>query len=205
MIKALLIDLDGVIRLWHTDNDARAEQVTGLPAGAILEAAFADDLLPLVITGYITDEVWRTHVGTNLARSFPKAKVTQAIELWSESPGELDADVLALVRACRHTVRVVLVTNATSRLPKDLERLGLLGEFDHIINSSEVGHVKPQKAIYEVALYTARVAAAEALFVDDSAKNVRAAQELGIAGHVFDGAKGLKHVLTRAELLPHKS
>ena len=143
MIRALLIDLDGVVRLWRADDDARAEQLAGLPAGAILEAAFADDLLPLVTTGHITDEAWRKHVGTNLAKSFPKAKVTQAVEVWSESPGEVDSDVLSLIRACRHTTRIVLVTNATSRLPKDLERLGLLGEFDHIVNSSEVGCFKP--------------------------------------------------------------
>jgi hypothetical protein len=36
-----------------------------------------------------------------------------------------------------------LISNATSRLLRDLEHLGLLQLLDHVINSSEVGACKP--------------------------------------------------------------
>ena len=50
MIKALLIDLDGVIRLWPATQDADAEIAVGLPDGAIKRVAFAADLLLPAIT-----------------------------------------------------------------------------------------------------------------------------------------------------------
>ncbi len=201
MLKALLIDLDGVLRIWHTDNDERAEQATGLPKGAILEAAFADPLLSLVITGHITDEQWRQRVAATLRKAHLGTEVDRAVELWSASPGAVHHETLRLLRSCRHAARVVLVTNATSRLPKDLGRLGLQGEFDHVVNSSEVGYIKPQAEIYEAALRTAGVAPDEAFFVDDSAKNVVAARALGIEGHVFNSPEGLKQALLSVGLL----
>lgn len=201
MLKALLLDLDGVLRVWHTDNDARAEQATGLPRGAILEAAFADQLLSRVITGHLTDEAWRQGVVANLREAFPGIDVERAVELWSASPGAVNHETLELVRACRRTASVVLVTNATSRLPKDLERLGLLGEFDHVVNSSEVGYIKPQSQIYEAALRTAGADPSEAFFVDDSAKNVVAARALGIESHVFDSPESLSRALLGVGLL----
>ena len=98
-------------------------------------------------------------------------------------------------------MRVILVTNATSRLPQDLGQLGLQGEFDHVVNSSEVGYIKPQAEIYEAALRTAGVDPDEAFFVDDSAKNVVAARALGIEGHVFDNPEGLKQALLSVGLV----
>ena len=62
--------------------------------------------------------------------------------------------------------KVVLITNATSRLSDDLRRLGLDGAFDHVVNSSAVGAAKPDPAIFRTALAVAGVEVADALFVD---------------------------------------
>ena len=59
MTNAILTDLDGVIRIWSPEIHRKAERATRLPGGAIPRAAFSDDLLPLVITGQISDEEWR--------------------------------------------------------------------------------------------------------------------------------------------------
>ena len=201
MLKTLLIDLDGVLRRWQPENVRYAERATGLPAGTILKAAFADDLLALAITGRITDRVWRRRVQGGLQASFPGADVQRAVALWSASPGEVSLETLELLRACRQVVSVVLVTNATSRLPEDLERLGLLGDFDAIVNSSSVGYAEPCEEIYRAALETAGAAPHEALFIDDSAQNVVAALELGLTGYVFDTPEGLRGTLCRVGLL----
>lgn len=201
MLKALLLDLDGVLRVWRADNAAYAEQATGLPAGAILEAAFTDELLQAVIRGCVTDEAWRQQIVAKLRASFPKVDARQAVKLWSASPGEIDSETLELARVCRRRITVVLVTNATSRLTADLEQLGVVGEFDHIVNSSDVGFSKPRAELYQAALQKAGVAPHEAYFVDDSAENVAAARELGIAGHVFDHPDGLRRALTGVGLL----
>jgi putative hydrolase of the HAD superfamily len=200
MLRALLIDFDGVIRLWDSAIDRAAEQATALPAGALKQAAFAPDLLRAAITGQISDKQWRQQVAERLRQKFPTIHVAKAVRLWSVSPGEIDQAVLTLVRACREKVKVVLVTNATSRLPDDLAQLGIEDEFDDIINSSAVGYGKPHPEIFQAALTAAGVTAAEAFFVDDSAINVAAATQLGLVSHHYRGIATLKEELRRCDL-----
>jgi putative hydrolase of the HAD superfamily len=54
-----------------------------------------------------------------------------------------------------------------------------------VVNSSEVGVAKPDRKIFEISLLRAGAEPAEALFIDDMAENVKAAENLGITGHVF--------------------
>lgn len=59
--------------------------------------------------------------------------------------------------------------------------------FDAIIDSSEVGSVKPEKRIYEVAIQRAGVKPEEILFIDDSRPNLMAAERFGWRVLWFDG------------------
>lgn len=194
MIHALLIDLDGVLRLWNA-TDRRAEELTGLPPGAIRRVAFTHDLLLPAITGHITDDDWRSSITNRLRTEFPQADVARAVRIWSASPGTIDPSVLNLIRRCRQNATVLLITNATSRLTADLARLAVLHEFDGIVNSSAVGAPKPQPAIFRAALQTAQRAAHETLFVDDTPGHVAAATQLGMHGHLYQGSDHLNTVL----------
>jgi putative hydrolase of the HAD superfamily len=195
MIKALLTDLDGVIRIWHPTQDSDAENTVGLPGGAIKRVAFAPDLLLPTITGKHTDEAWRQQIVERLAQAYPTLDVARAVAIWSEPCGEVDQTTLALLRQVRRRCPVCLVTNATSRLPADLAQLDILDEFDHIVNSSAVGWAKPQPEIFQAALAAVEVSAAAALFVDDTARNVEVAQALGIPSHHFQTHTQLQQAL----------
>lgn len=197
-IKAYLTDLDGVLRIWSSDINRNAELAVGLPERSLLRTAFAPDLLTPAITGQVTDEVWRQSIVTRLQRYYPEIGddgAQRAVDTWSESAGEIDMAMLELIRSVRQHVPVVLVTNATTRLPADLQRLGILDDFDHIINSSAVGIVKPNAGIYQAALDAVGVSAADAFFVDDKAENVEAAVQLGMRGYVYKTIDGLRQVL----------
>jgi 2-haloacid dehalogenase len=66
--------------------------------------------------------------------------------------------------------------------------------FDHftdIVVSGAERLVKPDPAIYALALARFGLAPGTALFVDDRADNVEAAAAGGFIGHHFDGAEGL--------------
>jgi putative hydrolase of the HAD superfamily len=191
-VDVLLLDLDGVVRVWDPQGVAEAERLAGLPAGAIRGVAFARDLLHPAITGRVRDEQWRRQIVERLRAAFPEADGERAVALWSEPAGAVDRAALEVVRACRRRVPVVLVTNATSRLERDLERLGLTGEFDHVVNSSAVGWIKPQGEIFEAALGMARVSPPRALFVDVTAENVAAAAGFGIRAHLYQDADRLR-------------
>lgn len=201
MIYALLIDLDGVLRIWSPDQSRDAEQATGLPEGAMRQAAFAPELLTPAIIGQITDADWRAGIAARLRAQFPHVDADRAVQLWSAPHGAIDQAVLEIARACRKNAPVLLITNATSRLPHDLAQLGLVDEFDHIINSSAVGAIKPDPAIFTAALQKAGVPPSAALFIDDTPGHVEAAARLGIVAHVYRGVEELRRVVRECGLL----
>jgi len=163
----------------------------GLPLGALRETAFERELLNDAVTGRITDEVWRESVATLLALKHPDAKIAQAVTAWSLPLGDVDENVLRLVQLAGKRIKVVLVTNGTSRLNRDLEVLGLLPSLDVVVNSSVIGVAKPAHDFYVAALRLAGVDAAEALFVDDSPSHVEAAVQLEICSLRFTGHEAL--------------
>lgn len=188
MYGAVLCDIDGVLRrhLPMTTYDAQF----GVPAGTLAAAAFTPDLLLPAITGRCTDEEWRVRIAESLGADGP-AMVTA----WSVSAGEVVEEVRAILSDVRRTAPVLLVSNATSRLESDLERLGLLDAVDGIVNSSRVGYAKPKAEIYRHAAKLAGADVEACLFVDDTLPNVQAALAIGMAGHHYQSPDGLRGIL----------
>ncbi len=103
--------------------------------------------------------------------------------------------------------RLGLISNAPPSLRALLVRWGLMPLFDHVTLSSDVGALKPHRAIYEAALAGAGARADASLFIDDLAANVDAARALGFRGALVvdragvhrdreDRLDGLRHLPT---------
>ena len=108
------------------------------------------------------------------------------MEAWSAHSGEVDPGVIGLLRAVRRSGRrVALLSNATSRLESDLDRLGIADQFDAVLNSSRIGVAKPAPGIFLAACRALGVRPRQCAFVDDSSQNVRSASRLGMVGHTF--------------------
>ena len=197
---ALLIDLDGVIRHWPR-CDAAIETGHALPVGAIRKVAFAPDLLLPAITGRVTDQAWRQNTAERLGREFSSTNAAQAVAQWSAHPGEVDHRTLAVLGACDAGLRIVLLTNATSRLGEDLRSLGLHRRFTAVVNSSDVGVAKPAAEIFRIALERAGATADRALFIDDTPANVEAAWTLGIRSRRFTAHAAMSAFLHQAGVL----
>ena len=192
MITGLLVDLDGVLRLWDRAIMANAEHQGGLAPGSLARAAFAHDLLLPAITGVTTDAEWRTAVAARLAQEHGDAASRAAVQAWSESPGAVNTHVRGLVRRARQRVRVGLLTNATSRLDRDLAALGLAGGVDVVVNSARVGIAKPDPRVFTTAMTLLGTCASETLFVDDTAANVERSTAMGIRSHLFTESANLE-------------
>lgn len=199
-IRALFIDLDGVLRRWP-DSDEALEQAHGLPAGTLRRTAFAPELLLPAITGQISDEAWRANIAARLGEAHHGLDAGEVTRQWSEPAGKVDLEVVSLLQARRPDLKLILLSNATSRLDADLRHLGIATLFDQVINSSALGVVKPDPAIYRAALRLARVEASEAAFIDDSIGNVEAAVQLGIRSHCFRSAPHLRIFLQSIQAL----
>jgi len=76
---------------------------------------------------------------------------------------------------------VGLLSNIGEGLVERMKREGMLPDvaFDAIVDSSKVGHIKPDPKIYEVAEAMAGVAANEILLVDDTRANLVPARKAG--------------------------
>src|SRR5262245_21843367 len=113
-VRALLCDIDGVLRHWDWAAVDDLERELGAPAGAVRAAAFAPERLLPAITGRITDEEWRAGIGRALAPACRSAaRAARLVERWSRDAGRIDDEVLELLVAAQRAVPVVLVTNAT--------------------------------------------------------------------------------------------
>ena len=201
VIRAVLCDLDGVIRDWSGQDDTGIERRFGLPPGALKQTAFDPALVTPAITGEVTDEMWRERIVDRLRERHPDVDALGAAAAWSEPIGAIDVATLALMQQVRRRVPVALVTNATSRLERDLARLGVTDAFDHVVNSSAVGSAKPDRAIYEHALGLVGADAGEALYIDDTERYLGPAAALGLRCHHYRGADGLREALATHGLI----
>ncbi len=73
MFKVLLLDLDGVLRIWDPDLTGAVELAHGLPAGTLSVAAFAPHRLQPALTGAVDDEAWRDSVAEAIAAEHGEA------------------------------------------------------------------------------------------------------------------------------------
>ena len=98
---------------------------------------------------------------------------------------QLDVGLVAFIRELKKRVKVGLLSNAFSTLRKNLEEWNILDLFDDVVISAEVGLIKPDAGIYQMALDGLGVQAEEAIFVDDLKHNIEAANALGMKGVQF--------------------
>jgi len=104
----------------------------------------------------------------------------------------LDKDLVNMIRSLRPTYQTAIISNATDGLRVSLaEQHSIADAFDLIVVSAEERVMKPDPAIYRRALSLLGRRPEEALFVDDFAANVAAAQQLGMAAIQFRPGLGL--------------
>ena len=78
----------------------------------------------------------------------------------------------------------------------------IFDRFQGIVVSGTEKMMKPDPAIYTLAIERFGIDPAGALFIDDVAANVAGAESVGIAGHLFQGAAMLETDLIRRGYLP---
>ena len=183
--RTVIFDYGDVISLPQSPADrAVIERLAGVNPEKFWPSYWAHRLeLDLGIEG--SRGYWTT-IGAETGAGWDEARLC---ELWIadlRSWMSVNPAVIAVLDALRAGgTRLALLSNAGPDYGSYLRR-GVLGEyFDAVYVSGELKLLKPDPEIYQYVLADLGIAAAEAVFVDNRADNVRAAQELGITGHVF--------------------
>ncbi len=178
----MLCDLDNVVRFYDMAPLAELERAAGIAEGTTARVGYAPEIdLPFLL-GEITKEEWVDSMTSALSDQLPQTHARALGMALADAPFRADDVVVALLRRVRRHLPLVLVTNATLELERDLESMGLTDLADHIVSSARVGVAKPDREIYEIAAERAGVAAHRCLFVDDRLENVEAAIMLGMTG-----------------------
>jgi putative hydrolase of the HAD superfamily len=194
--KALLVDLDGVLRRWDPAVLATIEATHGVPDGALLDTARQWQLHRAAVSGEITHAQWTQEVAFRLTPATGDAeRAAAAVAAWQAYRGEVDPDVLALVREVRAAgLPVGLTANGTDALDADLAALGLTGEADVVVNSSAIKIHKPAPEFFARSCEAIGVSAPWVLFVDAEDRNVRAARAAKLLAYRWTDATGLPYL-----------
>ena len=189
--RGLLIDLDGVLRLW--DPPDAVEQKYGLEPGTLLGTAMSWDIYRPAVAGEISDADWMRLIAERLP--LPADEAAAAVAEWQTHRGYVDDEVLAFVREIRAAGRPVgLATNATDRLRGDLDALGLAGDFDAVVSSSEVQVHKPAPEYFERACAALGLDPHWVLFIDDDDRAVRGARVAGMPAYRWSSRRDFAYL-----------
>ncbi|WP_191905927.1 HAD family hydrolase [Nitrincola iocasae] len=180
MKDTIMLDLDGVIRHWSDVEVNNAERELGIAVGTLYSFASSQELSSLATIGAISHDEWCGRIRTALSSEYDENIAEQLVSAWYTASCEIDFTLLDKIKRLAPMSKLVLVTNATSRLTADLDKVNLLSRFDVVVNSSTIGVAKPDPKFFEKALALSESQAAHTVFVDDKLSNVHAASSLGI-------------------------
>lgn len=179
--RAVLVDIGGVL-LVDAVSEVAAAWAPRLDRSeeSFLAAVFGGND-EQVLVGRVTEDQWWDVVGARLG--IAPATLTELRRALA-SAGEWSDALVGCLRRLRPATKTAVVANAWPYLRARLRRDGIADLFDEIVLSCEVGWAKPDPRIYQLTLERLGALAGDALFVDDMADNVAAAESIGIQGHL---------------------
>ena len=200
MIKAVITDFDGVLRHWQNDKTLELEAICKLERGTLTNICFEPELLQQAITGKISFEQWQNLARERIQKSYGLAIAEHYLQARQANGYSIDHGLIAIYKDYFPDATLVLATNATSRLPWELQEAGLARTFSHVFNSSAMGVAKPKKEFFYASLMSLGIKATDAVFIDDSIANVQAAKSVGLTSIHYNGRADLIGKLTSLSL-----
>lgn len=195
MSRVVIFDWGGVLmRAMDIRPRMAWERRLHLPPGTLADTFFGSPAWDRAQRGEASlDDVW-AEVADRLGVSRADLPALRR-DFWAGD--RLDEGLVGLIRELRSAgIRIGLVSNH----PRELrQRLGDLEPLlDAVVISGEAGVLKPDPAIYRLALERLDVAPEGAVFVDDWKANAEGARRLGMIGVRFRGALHLRRALAEA-------
>ncbi len=184
-LRAIIFDFGGVlVRTRSQVLRSSWEQRLGLAPGEAPEIVFGGESGTAAQRGRITNETHWSWIAQRLGLT-PAELSAFRRDFFAEDI--LDTALLAYVDCLRYAgYHLGLLSNMADNARALFgDKYGILSHFDSVTVSSEEGIMKPDSAIFEIALARAGVAPAEAVFVDDFVANVEGARQVGLLGIHF--------------------
>lgn len=182
-VKVVFFDLGGVIV--RTEFQAPRQQLAdrlGMDYDDLNKIVFDSDTSNRASIGEISSEEHWLSVIKRLKRPISEIPVIRD-EFFA---GDIvDRTLLDYIRSLRSRYKTGLISNAWGDLRDYIAREKFDDAFDKMIISAEVGAVKPEAKIFQIALEQFGVSPSEAVFVDDFLINIQGCEKVGIKGILF--------------------
>ena len=199
-IKAVLFDVGNVLITWHPENLFRKV----IPDDA-RRAYFLETVVPMD---------WHMHhdAGVTFAENrkgplerFPDfADEIHAFDTrFDEMLGEPIAETVAIAEdlQARGVPLYALTNMPQEKAQMVFSKIPVWRYIRDVVISGDEKIMKPDPAIYELALKRMGLTAPEVFFTDDSVANIEAAGRLGFVTHLFDRPETLRPALAAAGVL----
>jgi putative hydrolase of the HAD superfamily len=200
-ITCLILDMGGVLT-----QDQREDKVTEMMGilGAGERASFLEAYWRRRLDydrGVSDGAAYWLGVAGDLGLRLSDPAIASLIRADLASWFNMRAPMFAFLDGARGRIgRLVLLSNIHpdgARFIRDGEGRPWSSRFDDLVLSCEHGLLKPEIAIYELALKAAGVPPGEALFVDDSPANVEGARRAGMSSFRFAGEEDFAATIER--------
>lgn len=194
MIRAVLFDMGGVIL--RTEYEAPRQHLAGrlgMEYEDLVRLVFESETSRKASVGAIREEKhWQT-----LAKKLKRPNEADAIRDEFFAGDVLDVALIDLLRSIQPQTKTGLISNAWSGMRQYIRDHKFEDAFTAMVISAEVGVVKPDAKIYQIALEQLGVSPSEAVFVDDFIENVKGAQAVGMSAiHFKDSAATITQLRT---------
>jgi epoxide hydrolase-like predicted phosphatase len=184
MINTIFWDFAGVVlhTVKGTFNSLLAERLD-VPLGEV-EKVISSPMNDKWDIDEIDDKTFYTYLLQETGQPLEKMPI---LERFVVKDFYVDPEMLAYIKSLRDQYQMVLLTNFPCHIHTFFKTDWIIdGAFDDVIVSCDVKLIKPDPAIYTLALERAGCQPEQAVFIDDRIVNVAAAQELGINGILFE-------------------
>lgn len=186
MIKTVIFDLGGVVVTLDPQQAIRRFQDLGLAdAGQRLDSYTQSGIFGDLEHGLITAEDFRREFSKLVGREVTHEACAYAWQGYAlEVP---ERNLQTLVRLRQEGYRVLLLSNTNPYMMEWAESPDFDGQghpvsyyFDHCYLSYQLKLMKPSEMIFRELLRQEKTFASECLFIDDGARNVATASQLGM-------------------------
>lgn len=202
MIRNIVFDFGGVLVDWNPEYLFRDVFTDKSELEHFLENICTPDWNEKQDAGRSLSEAIRT-----LQQRHPKYRneIRLYYDQWTTMLGGPIEQNVALLKPLKINYRLFGLTNwSAETFPIAFDLYPLFGEFEGIVISGVERLAKPDERIYLLLLERYKLAANECLFIDDNARNIRAAKTLGFHTIHLDNDVCLKKELSRLGIrTPH--
>ncbi len=199
-IRAIFFDFGGVITESPFTAFAEFEKKSGIPPNFIRKVNSTNP----------DSNAWARFERNDIdIKKFNELFLQESELLGHAIPGEkiisllnvkLRPEMLNLIKTCRRNYITACLTNNVKILPslegrQEKAFYSIYKEFDYVVESSEIGLRKPEKAFYQYACNLINVLPSEVVFLDDLGINLKPAKAMGMQTiKVIEPTKAIKEL-----------